>query len=57
MPNSDLSTDAYAEDEALDDSRSPRGFAFPVTTPRRSRIVLPTDGRQRVMDIRRDDTS
>jgi len=55
MPNSDLDTDAYAEDKALDGS-SPRGFGFPVKTPCRSRITLPTDGRQRVMDIRRGDT-
>jgi len=47
---------AYAEGEALDDSRSPRGFGFPVTTPYLSRITFPTNWRQRVMAIRREDT-
>ena len=41
--NSNLSTDAYGEDEALGDSRSPRGFGFPATAPCRSRITLPTN--------------
>jgi hypothetical protein len=48
MPNSDLSTDAYAEDETLKDIVIHPEDSASATTPFRPRITLTIDWRQRV---------